>query len=84
MSAERVAPLVPADLLEARIADYRKTEAVLTMRLIRYGEALKAAGVEPPDDTEDELLQMWRNAQAVLTTASEFVAHLGSAKELLA
>lgn len=75
--------LVPADLLEARVQEHRQQEAVLTMRLVRYREALEENGITPPDDTDDELLALWRDARAVVTTASEFVAHLGTAKEWL-
>ena len=80
---DRVTALVPVDLLEARVQEHRQTEAILTMRIVRYREVLEENGIDPPDDTDDELLALWREARAVVSTASDFVAHLGTAKEWL-
>ena len=72
-----------ADIVEAMSYEYRAELAKLRMQLILYREALEEAGIEPPDRNDDELLQMWKNARAVISTASMFVADLRSAKELL-
>lgn len=53
------------------------------MRTLLYLQALRDAGIEPPDADDNELLQLWQDARAVVSTASEFVHHLGTAKELL-
>lgn len=84
MNTERVTALVPVEMLEAHIQEHRVVEAKLTMRLIQYRELLEKHGIEPPDSGEDELLAMWQDCRAVVSTASEFVARLGPARELLA
>lgn len=74
---------VPAELVEAQDHEHRMEVARLQMQLVRYREALEEAGIEPPDSEAAELLAMWRECRAVISTASEFVAYLGTAKELL-
>jgi len=71
-------------MVEAIQAQHRTEIAKLTMRLVTYRQALEDAGIEPPDHNEDELLSMWQDCRAVISTASHFVADLRSAKELLA
>lgn len=75
---------VPLELLEAKELEHRLELAKAQMQLVRYRLVLEEHGIEPPDDSGDELLRMWRDCRAVLTSASEFVDHLGSARELLA
>ena len=76
--------LVPVELLEARVEEYRLELAKRDMVIVRYRQALEAAGVEPPDLEGEDLLQLWRDCRAVISTASEFVTRLGTSKELLA
>ena len=75
---------VPAEMLEAEISQFRVELAKREMQLVRYRQTLEEHGIEPPDMDGADLLEMWRDCRAVISTASEFVAHLGSAKELLA
>lgn len=74
-------------ILEAAVdsvhATYRTEVARLKMQLVVYRQALEDHGIEPPDMEGADLLQMVRDANAVISTASEFVHHLGSSKELL-
>jgi hypothetical protein len=74
---------VPAALLEAKELEHRVELAKARMLLICYRQALEENGIEPPDPSGDDLLQMWRDASAVISSASDFVARLGTAKELL-
>lgn len=76
--------LVPVELLEARVQEYRLEIAKRDMVIVRYRQALIAAGVDPPDLEGADLLEMWQDCRAVISTASEFVAKLGTSKELLA
>lgn len=64
-------------------AAYRGEVARLKMQLVLYRETLLEHGIDPPDRDGDDLLQMVRDCNAVISTASMFVHHLGSAKELL-
>lgn len=75
--------LVPLETLEAKDLEHRVELAKAHMLLMRYREALLEAGIEPPDHSGEELLQMWRDCAAVISTASEFVTTLGTRKELL-
>jgi hypothetical protein len=74
---------VPNELLEARVHEHRQEVARLRMQLVLYREKLVEHGIEPPDRDDEELMLMWRNCRAVISSASHFVASLGSAKELL-
>lgn len=75
--------MVPVELLEARVEELRCELAKREMVIVRYRQALKDAGVDPPDLEGADLLQMWQDCRAVISTASEFVTRLGSSKELL-
>jgi hypothetical protein len=75
--------MIPETLLEAREMEHRLECARLQMQILVYREALLQAGVTPPDKEGQELLEMWQDCRAVISTANEFVAKLGSAKELL-
>lgn len=70
-------------VLEAVHHSYRVELGKQGMQLALYRQALEQAGVDPPDRDGDELLRMWRDCAAVITTASEFTASLGSARELI-
>jgi hypothetical protein len=74
---------VPAEMVEAMRAEHRLEVAKLKMNLVAYRQLLREVGIEPPDYGDDELLDMWNDCRAVISTASHFVARLGSAKELL-
>jgi hypothetical protein len=74
---------VPAVMLEAKDLEHRVELAKAHMLVAVYRATLVEHGIEPPDPTGEDLLQMWRNASAVISSASEFVAHLGTSKELL-
>jgi hypothetical protein len=76
--------LLPAATLEAVEHEHRVELAKLRMLLVRYRQVMEEHGITPPDVEGEELLRMWRDCRAVISTASEFVANLGSAKELLA
>jgi hypothetical protein len=70
-------------LLAAKELEHRAELGKLRMQLALYRETLEAHGIAPPDRDGDELLQMWRDCSAVISSASEFAAHLSSSKELL-
>jgi hypothetical protein len=74
---------VPTEALEAMELEHRGEIAKLRMQLVIYRERLMEHGIEPPDRDSDELLDLYRRCSAVISTASEFAASLGSAKELL-
>jgi len=74
---------VPTELLEARVQEYRIELAKKDMQLVRYRLLLEQYGIEPPDSEGAELVQMYRDCRAVISTASEFVKDLGSARELM-
>ena len=74
---------VPVELLEAKEHEHRLELAKLEMQLVRYRRVLLAAGIEPPDASGEELLQMWMDCRTVISTASQFVMRLGTSKELL-
>lgn len=75
--------LVPAEMLEAKETEHRVELAKAQMLLVRYREVMEEHGIEPPDVAGEELLRMWRDCAAVITTASDFVARLGTSRELL-
>jgi hypothetical protein len=75
--------LVPAEMLEAKELEYRVELGKAHMLLVRYREVMEEHGIEAPDVEGEELLRMWRDCAAVITTASDFVARLGTSKELL-
>ena len=62
---------------------YRQEISKMQMQLVRYRRALLDAGIEPPDNTGEELMEMYRDCAAVISTASHFVGSLRSAHELL-
>ncbi len=62
---------------------YGQEIAKLKMQVLRYREALVAAGVEPPDMEGKDLLEMWNGCKAVIAAAQSCVAELGTSKELL-
>jgi hypothetical protein len=74
---------IPVELYEARVLEHRLELAKRDMQLIRYRQVLIENGIEPPDAEGEELLQMWRDCRHVISTASQFVMKLGSAKELM-
>ena len=75
--------LIPAEILEAKDLEHRVELAKAHMLLARYRAVLEEHGIAPPDPTGEELLKMWRDSAAVISTASDFVAALGTSKELL-
>ena len=75
--------LVPAEMLEAKEIEHRLELAKAHMLLVCYRQIMEEHGIEAPDPTGEELLQMWRDCSAVITTASDFVERLGTRKELL-
>lgn len=75
--------LIPGELLDAKELEHRLELAKAHMLVVRYREILEEHGIAPPDMSGDELLQMWRDCSTVISTASDFVARLGTAKELL-
>jgi len=77
-------PMVPASMLEAREMEFRLEHAKAQMQLVRYREELERHGITPPDASAEELLHMWRQCRTVISTASDFVATLGTFKEMLA
>jgi len=62
---------------------YRSEIARLKMQLVLYRKVLLDNGIEPPDREGEDLLDMVRECGTVVSTASAFVQHLGTAKELL-
>lgn len=71
-------------IIQALEWEHRAQLGKLGMQVALYREALERAGVTPPDKDGQELLEIWRGAAAVISTASEFVHRLGSSKEMLA
>jgi hypothetical protein len=71
-------------LLEAQQLEHQQETAKLTMQLILYRQLLIDNGIEPPDQSGEDLLQMWKECRHVISTANQFVMKLGSSKELLA
>lgn len=71
-------------ILDAKELEHRVELAKLKMQLVLYRETLEQHGIEPPDRDGADLLQMWRDSAAVISTASAFVAQLGTSKELIA
>jgi hypothetical protein len=69
-------------LVESVHCAYREEVAQLKMQLVLYRRALVGAGIEPPDRSGEDLLELVRCCNAVVTTTSEVIHHLGSAKEL--
>lgn len=70
--------------VDAVHATYRSDMAKLQMRVVLYRRLLEEHGIEIPDHDDDELMQMWQDCRAVISTAATFTSHLRSAKELLA
>lgn len=74
---------LPSEAFEATALEHRLELAKVRMQLVIYRECLEENGIEPPDKDGEELLAIYRRCSAVISTASDFVAELGSAKELL-
>jgi hypothetical protein len=74
---------LPTEVLEAVEMEHRAELAKVRMQLVVYRQVLEEHGIEPPDKDGAELLEMYRRCSAVISTASEFTAVLGSAKEML-
>jgi len=70
-------------VLEAQAIAHRAEVNRLAMQLLLYRTALEEAGIDPPDASAEDLLEMWRRCMAIVQHANEFVTGLGSAKELL-
>jgi hypothetical protein len=83
MISRELSSMVPVELLEARETEHRVDLAKAQMQLVLYRQALTDNGIEPPDRDSDELLDLYRRCSAVISTASDFAASLGSAKEML-
>ena len=82
--AEAMMPLAEHErVLDALHQKHRFELNIEAMKLVRYRQLLEEHGIEPPDNEGQEFLQMWRDAQAVISTASEFVHKLGTSRELL-
>jgi len=80
----RVLPLDEHErICEALHCHYRAELGKVAMQVVVYRAALEDAGLVPPDKDGEELLAMWRDAAAVISTASEFVHRLGTSRELL-
>lgn len=74
---------VHAEALVQSVHDtYRGEVAKLKMQLVLYRKALLDAGIEPPDKSGEDLIELVNRCNAVVTTASDVISHLGSAKEL--
>ena len=72
-----------SQVLEAQALAHRAEVNKLAMQLLLYRTALEEAGIDPPDASAEDLLEMWRRCMAIVQHANEFVTGLGSAKELL-
>jgi hypothetical protein len=68
--------------VEAVHATYRGEIAKLKMQLVLYRQALLDHHIEPPNAEGEELLEMVRRCNAVISTTSEVVRLLGSSKEM--
>jgi hypothetical protein len=73
----------PESVLEAQAIAHRAEVNKLAMQLLLYRTALEQAGIDPPDASAEDLLEMWKRCMAIVQHANEFVSGLGSAKELL-
>ena len=84
VSPNRPVGVVLEDVLLPLHVTYAQEIAKLKMQVLRYREALVAAGLEPPDAEGKDLLAMWEGCKAVIAAAQNCVAELGTSKELLA
>lgn len=75
--------MVPPEMLAAKEHEHRAEIARARMQLVLYRAALEQHGIVPPDRDGEELLALYRRCCAVISTASEFVAEMGTAKEFL-
>ncbi len=55
----------------------------LAMELVVYRKALIDAGIEPPNLSGADLLEMWEACRQVINAAHGCIAQLGTSKELL-
>ena len=55
--------------LEAMTLEHRAEVGKLAMQLALYRAELERHGIEPPDQTGEELLRLWRSSAAVVSTA---------------
>jgi len=78
-----VSPPGSESVIEAMSMAHRAEVNKLAMQLLLYRTALEEAGIDPPDASAEDLLEMWRRCMAIVQHANEFVTGLGSAKELL-
>lgn len=69
--------------VEAVHATYRGEVAKLKMQLAIYRDTLLEHGIDPPDHEADDLLEIVKACNAVISTTSQFAVQLGTAKELL-
>lgn len=70
-------------IVESIETRHRADVGKLAIKLALYQEALEREGIEAPDPDGAELLKFWRDCASVVSTASDFVSELGTAKELI-
>lgn len=70
-------------VLEAVHQQQRVETGKLTLQLSVYRQQLIAAGIEPDDRDDEELIRLWRLAANTVSAASALVSELGPARELL-
>lgn len=72
-----------AELLEAMELQHRAEINKLAMKVALYRRLLEEHGIEPPDASGEDLLDMWRRCMGIVAHTHDFVHRLGSSKELL-
>ena len=70
-------------VVSAMKSEHRRDMARVRMECQLLRAQLRANVVEPVCPDDDELDRLWNAARATLSSASDFVAVLGGAKELL-
>lgn len=70
-------------MIEAAELDHRLELAKARMQLFLYRQTLYEHGIEPPDRSGEDLLEMWAACRDVIRAAQLCVANMGTSMELL-
>jgi hypothetical protein len=69
-------------VVEALIAEHRIQLGAQSMKTAACARLLEENGIPLPEGAPKEFLQLWQNCESVISTATTFVEHLGTTKEL--
>ena len=70
-------------VLDQMLRLHREELGKMAMQVVLYREALEEAGIEPPDRTGADLLDMWRATAGVMAACGELLHVYGTSKEML-